>query len=283
MDQIYLNGEFLPGEQACISVMDRGFLFGDGVYEVIPAYGGLPFRLKQHLDRLEHSLRGIGMTADLDAGEWTNILEQLLQQRPGTDQQIYLQITRGTYPQRAHAIPEQITPTVMAMATPLLERDPAIATQGLEAVTIEDIRWHRCDIKSIALLANILSHQQARDSGAQEAILVRDGLATEGSAVTRASGKAFREALVKGVQDALYYGHFVHGDATQSTNARQEFASRDIQYAASPRTRTEMHFTRGTVADRTYQRSIRTSCFRTQEIHDIRRRVSINNRNEPAL
>lgn len=182
MNQIFLNGAFVPQDQACISVMDRGFLFGDGVYEVIPAYGGLPFRLKQHLERLTQSLQGIGMEPPLNEEQWTDILEQLLSQRPGEDQQIYLQITRGAYDQRAHPIPENVTPTIMAMATALLERDPAIASEGLSAVTIEDIRWHRCNIKAITLLPNILSQKQAREEQAQEAILVRDGLATEGSA-----------------------------------------------------------------------------------------------------
>ena len=181
MNQIYLNGEFVPQDKACISIMDRGFLFGDGVYEVIPAYGGLPFRMRQHLQRLEQSLRGIGMEPPLNVEQWSGILQHLLAQRPGTDQQIYLQITRGAYDQRSHPIPEQVVPTVMAMATPLLERDPAIASRGLSAITVEDIRWHKCNIKAITLLANILSQQQARDEQGEEAILIRDGLATEGS------------------------------------------------------------------------------------------------------
>ena len=180
--QIYLNGKFVPLSQACISVLDRGFLFGDGVYEVIPAYGGQLFRLQQHLKMLNNSLGAIRMEAPLSAQEWEQILNQLLQSNPGKDQQVYLQITRGTYQARQHTLPEQVKPTVMAMTTLLKERDPAIATRGLSAITMQDIRWQRCNIKSINLLANILSQQQASDADAQEAILVREGYANEGSA-----------------------------------------------------------------------------------------------------
>jgi len=179
---IYLNGEFLPQEQAHVSVMDRGFLFGDGVYEVIPAYAGLPFRLQEHLQRLDASLEAIRMSPPLDAAQWRAVFERLLAQRGDADQQIYLQVTRGAYGKRLHAIPEEVTPTVMAFATELAVRDPALVKQGMSVITLDDIRWERCNIKAITLLANILSQQQARDEGAQEAILVRDGMANEGTA-----------------------------------------------------------------------------------------------------
>ncbi|WP_456417195.1 D-amino acid aminotransferase [Thiolapillus sp.] len=179
---IYLNGEFIPQENACVSVMDRGFLFGDGVYEVIPAYAGQPFRLREHLRRLDASLKGIRMSPPLDEGQWRDILQRLLAQRGDADQQIYLQITRGVYGKRLHAMPEDINPTVMAFATKLARRDPALVKQGMRVITLDDIRWDRCNIKAITLLANILSQQQAREEGAQEAILVRDGLANEGTA-----------------------------------------------------------------------------------------------------
>ncbi|WP_457665726.1 D-amino acid aminotransferase [Thiolapillus sp.] len=179
---IYLNGEFLPQEQAHVSVMDRGFLFGDGVYEVIPAYAGLPFRLQEHLQRLNASLEAIRMSPPLDAAQWRAVFERLLAQRGDADQQIYLQVTRGAYGKRLHAIPEEVTPTVMAFATELAVRDPALVKQGMSVITLDDIRWERCNIKAITLLANILSQQQARDEGAQEAILVRDGMANEGTA-----------------------------------------------------------------------------------------------------
>ncbi len=179
---VYLNGDFLPLEQARVPVLDRGFLFGDGVYEVIPAYGGRPFRLTEHLRRLNHSLGAVRMEAPLENDQWRQIIQRLLDQRMGEDQQIYLQVTRGAYDKRLHAIPEEVHPTVFVMATPLTPRDPALVEQGIAVVTVEDIRWQRCDIKAITLLANILAQQSARDAGAHEAILVRDGLATEGSA-----------------------------------------------------------------------------------------------------
>ncbi|WP_419596651.1 D-amino acid aminotransferase [Thiolapillus sp.] len=179
---IYLNGGFLPQEQAHVSVMDRGFLFGDGVYEVIPAYAGLPFRLKEHLQRLNASLEAIRMSPPLSDEQWRAVFGQLLAQRGNADQQIYLQVTRGAYGKRLHAIPEEVTPTVMAFATDLAVRDPDLVKQGMSVITLDDIRWERCNIKAITLLANILSQQQARDESAQEAILVRDGLANEGTA-----------------------------------------------------------------------------------------------------
>ena len=182
MSQVFLNGEFLPLDQARIPVLDRGFLFGDGVYEVIPAYGGRLFRLEQHLDRLGNSLRAIRIEQPHGHGEWRQILERLLAANDGSDQSIYLQVTRGAHTKRDHAIPPGLQPTVFAMATPIAAPNPAIAERGIHAVTREDIRWHRCDIKAVTLLAAVLLRQEAADEDAMEAILVRDGLATEGAA-----------------------------------------------------------------------------------------------------
>ncbi len=179
---IYLNGDYLPVQDACISVMDRGFLFGDGVYEVIPAYAGQPFRIQEHLQRLNASLTAIGMNPVLDNDQWHTVFTRLLSQRQGEDQQIYLQVTRGAYGKRLHVIPDQIHPTITAWATPLTQRDPKLVESGMQVITLDDLRWQRCNIKAITLLANILSQQQARAAGAQEAILVRDGQATEGTA-----------------------------------------------------------------------------------------------------
>jgi len=179
--ELYLNGKFVPPENACISVMDRGFLFGAGVYEVIPAYAGHPFRLQDHLKRLENSLRAIHMTPPLTHDEWHGILHRLLSQLPGQDQQIYLQITRGAYGKRLHNIPDQVIPTILAFTSALGERDPEIATRGVSAVTVEDIRWHHCDIKAITLLANILGQQEAHSQQADHAILIRNGKAMEGA------------------------------------------------------------------------------------------------------
>jgi D-alanine transaminase len=178
--QVYLNGEFLPPDQARVSVFDRGFIFGDGVYEVIPVFGGRLFRLPHHLSRLDASLGAIRLRNPHTQQEWNSIFTRLLAEGSG-DQSIYLQITRGVAP-RDHAFPPNITPTVFAYAQPLKYSPPEQLAQGVAAVTAADIRWQRCDIKAIALLANALLRQEAIDQGAVEAILVRDGLVTEGAA-----------------------------------------------------------------------------------------------------
>jgi D-alanine transaminase len=173
---VYLNGRFLPLSEAKVSVMDRGFLFGDGVYEVIPVYGGQPLRLAEHLARLANSLAAIRMQPPLTAEDWAAIFARLIQ--GGHDQSIYLQITRGAAPKRDHAIPPGIEPTVFAMCTPITP----LPTEGIRAVTVNDIRWLRCDIKAITLLANVLLKQEAIDAGTTEAVLIRDGYAVEGAA-----------------------------------------------------------------------------------------------------
>lgn len=180
MSQVYLNGQFLPPDQARVSVFDRGFIFGDGVYEVIPVFGGRLFRLSHHLSRLETSLAAIRLRNPHTQRQWNDIFTRLLAAGSG-DQSIYLQVTRGVAP-RDHAFPPNITPTVFAYAQPLKYSPPEQLARGVAAVTAADIRWQRCDIKAIALLANALLRQQAIDQGAVEAILVRDGVVTEGAA-----------------------------------------------------------------------------------------------------
>jgi D-alanine transaminase len=186
MHTVYLNGAYLPIEQACVSVTDRGFLFGDGIYEVIPAYGGRPLRLPHHLQRLQNSLDGIRLANPLSDAQWEEISSELLQRNrdragPDNDQSIYLQVTRGTAPKRDHSFPSQITPTVYAAANPIPPADPDIAARGIAAVTLDDIRWQWCDIKAITLLANVLMRQRAADQDAAEALLIRNGLLIEGS------------------------------------------------------------------------------------------------------
>ncbi len=174
---VYLNGDYLPLSQARISVLDRGFLFGDGVYEVIPVYGGKPVRLAEHLQRLGNSLAGIRLEPPLTAGQWEAIFDRLIQ--GDEDQSIYLQVTRGAAPKRDHAFPAgDVAPTVFVMCTPLAP----IPASGVRAITVPDIRWQWCHIKAITLLANVLLRQQAVDEGCAEAILVRDGYAIEGAA-----------------------------------------------------------------------------------------------------
>ena len=180
-DIVYLNGGFLPVGEARISVLDRGFLFGDGVYEVIPVYGGRPFRLEHHLHRLDLSLQGIRLANPLGHDSWSAILTELVAHNGGGDLSLYLQVTRGVAPSRDHAFPHDVQPTVFAMTSPITT-PPDSVRAGITAVTVEDIRWQHCNIKAITLLPNVLMRQQAIDAGAAEAILIRNGTATEGAA-----------------------------------------------------------------------------------------------------
>jgi D-alanine transaminase len=181
VQDVFLNGEFLPAEQAKVSVFDRGFLLGDGVYEVIPVYAGKCFQLTGHLIRLQASLDGVRMKNPLSMKEWQTMIEQLVERNSGGDQSIYLQVTRGVAP-RDHTFPEGIHPTAFAMSNPLQALPEKYKTEGIAAITLPDIRWQNCNIKAITLLPNSLLKQQAQDAGAQEALLIRDGYLTEGAA-----------------------------------------------------------------------------------------------------
>jgi D-alanine transaminase len=177
----YLNGAYLPLAEARISPLDRGFLFADGVYEVVPVSRGRPFRLREHLKRLDDSLRSIRVTnPHTDAG-WLAILGRLAAEAGSPEALVYVQVTRGTEFGRNHLFPQGVAPTVFAFANPFPQPSAATLERGLSAVTLEDIRWDRCDIKSVALLGNVLLRQEAADAGADEALLVRDGLLLEGS------------------------------------------------------------------------------------------------------
>ncbi len=178
---IYLNGQYVERDQACIPIMDRGLLFGDSVYEVIPAYGGYPFRVDQHLQRLSRSLQALHMQPPLSNEQWHEVLQRLTAQLPGQDQSVYMQITRGAYDSRKHMIPDDYKPTVIAFTSIISERSKEV-TRGISAITLEDIRWQRCDIKATTLLANVLAQQTAREAGATDAILLRHGIAKEGTA-----------------------------------------------------------------------------------------------------
>lgn len=181
----YLNGSYLPLEQARISPLDRGFLFADSVYEVLPAFGGRMFRFRQHFDRLDRSLEAIRLASPHTHEEWLALLTELIG-RNGADADMYLyvQVTRGMEYGRNHAFPANVKPTVFAMASQLPTLTAEIVERGIEAVTVEDFRWGRCDIKTTALLANVLMKQQAADAGASEAIIVRDGEVLEGSSTS---------------------------------------------------------------------------------------------------
>lgn len=177
-EQVYLNGAYLPLADAKVSVLDRGFLFGDGVYEVIPVYQGRLFRLEDHINRLNNSLQGIRLPLEHSVSEWEAIFRPLL--ASDKDQSVYLQVTRGCGPKRDHGFPEQIVPTVFAMSS---EMKPfAGRINGIKAVTLDDTRWQLCNIKAITLLGNILLRQEAIDQDCAEAILVRNGYVVEGAA-----------------------------------------------------------------------------------------------------
>lgn len=179
--KVYLDGEWLPLDEARVSVLDRGFLFGDGVYELIPVYQRKPFRLDEHLGRLAASLAGIRLVNPLTDAQWREIIGEIVASQETDDQSVYLQVTRGASP-RDHAFPVGVAPTVLVMSSPLIRPDPAQFEHGVCAVSTADIRWHRCDLKTLNLLPNVLAKQLAVDAGCVECIMFRDGVLTEGSA-----------------------------------------------------------------------------------------------------
>jgi D-alanine transaminase len=182
LEIVYLDGEFMPLAEAKIPVLDRGFLFGDGAYEVIPAYGRTLFRLKEHLARLAASLTAIRLANPHDEAEWSRLLNAVVQRNPWDDQTVYLQVTRGSAP-RTHEFPKiPVAPTVFIMSSTLRAATPEQREHGVAVITREDYRWQRCDIKSTSLLANCLLRQEADEAGASETILLRNGYLTEASA-----------------------------------------------------------------------------------------------------
>jgi D-alanine transaminase len=180
----YLNGNYLPLAEARVSPLDRAFLFGDAVYEVLPVYASRPFRLREHLDRLNRSLAGIRMPAPLPHGEWARLCQELITRNAAREAYLYLQVSRGAEFGRNHAWPEDLKPTLFAYATALEPLSPSMLEQGVSAVTAADTRWARRDIKSTALLANILLKKLSADAGAFETIMLENGELTEGSSTT---------------------------------------------------------------------------------------------------
>ena len=179
--KVFLNGRLLPLEQATVSVLDRGFIFGDGVYELVPVYSRVPFRLDEHLTRLERSLGETRIRNPYSRPEWRKHIYQLIDAQPFEDQGIYFQVTRGAA-KRDHAFPKGVEPTVFMMSNPLTNPPAAQVEKGGVAVSAVDNRWLRCDIKSISLIGNCLLRQLSAEEGAAETILFRDGKLTEASA-----------------------------------------------------------------------------------------------------
>ncbi len=181
LDTAWFNGNFMPLADVRVSPLDRAFLYGDAVYEVIPVFAGEPFLLDAHLDRLERSLGELRIRNPHGRQEWVALITGLVQRNGGSNVAVYLQVSRGADVGRDHAFPgDHVGPTVFGMAMPV--REPHPDRQGIRAITRTDQRWGRCDIKSTALLANVLARQAAQEAGAGEAILIRDGQLTEGSA-----------------------------------------------------------------------------------------------------
>jgi D-alanine transaminase len=180
----YLNGEFQQLAEARISPLDRGFLFADSVYEVLPVFDGRMFRFREHFDRLARSLREIRIESPHTHEEWLALLEELIRRNGGGTMYVYVQVTRGMEFGRNHTFPAGAKPSVFALASQLPTLTPELRATGLTAITVEDFRWGRCDIKSTALLANVLAKQQAADAGAHEAIFIRGDEVLEGSSTS---------------------------------------------------------------------------------------------------
>jgi len=178
---VYLNGEFMPIDQARIPVLDRGFIFGDGVYEVIPVYSRRPFRLAEHFARLNSSLSAVRIDNPYSEARWSGLIDTLIGAHPWEDQSIYLQVTRGVAP-RNHVFPMGLAPTVFMMVDELVTPSAGLVASGGSAIVLADFRWLRCDIKSVSLLGNCLLRTMASEQDAMEAILVRDGYLTEAAA-----------------------------------------------------------------------------------------------------
>ena len=177
----HFNGELLPLDEIRVSPLDRGFIFGDGVYEVIPAYGGRLLRAREHFSRLQRSMDEIRLANPHTVDGWIHEVDRLLAHHPG-NQAVYIQVTRGVPPKRDHVIPKGLAPTVFMMATPLSTPSPEMVEKGVACVIAKDFRWEKCHIKSTSLLGNVLARQVSADAGATETILFRDGFLTEAAA-----------------------------------------------------------------------------------------------------
>ncbi len=179
---VFLNGQFMPIEDAKVPVLDRGFIFGDGVYEVVPVYSKVPFRLEEHLARLERSLAAVGIRNPYTREQWRGFIAGVIERQPFDDQAVYFQVTRGVA-KRDHAFPKQtVVPTVFMMSNPLVPPPATLVEQGAAAITAHDNRWLRCDIKSISLIGNVLLRELSAAADAVETILFREGRLTEASA-----------------------------------------------------------------------------------------------------
>jgi D-alanine transaminase len=179
----FINGAFVPLTEAKVSIEDRGFQFGDGVYEVIRTYGGRPFALEAHLARLDRSATALDLIQPYSRAEWTDHILEGVRRAAFSEAKIYIQLSRGVAP-RDHAYPLDLTPTVVMTVREFHSLDKSVQAAGVDAMTTEDIRWGRCDIKSVNLLANVLARQQVKQAKVFEAILIKAGVVTEGAVST---------------------------------------------------------------------------------------------------
>lgn len=177
---VFLNGQFMPIDEAKVPVLDRGFIFGDGIYEVVPVYSRAPFRLEGHLARMERSLGEVKIRNPYTRAQWTEIIAKLVSLQSFEDQGVYWQITRGVA-KRDHAFPKDIEPTVFMMSNPLVTPSKAQVDSGGSAVSAQDFRWHRCDIKVTSLMGNCMLRQLSAEAGGVETILFRGDKLTEAS------------------------------------------------------------------------------------------------------
>jgi len=177
---VYLNGDLIRLGDAKVSVLDRGFIFGDGIYDVVPVYKGKAFRMEAHLARLERSLAAIGLDTGWTRPQWEGLVADMIKRSPHEYTMVYIQVTRGAA-KRDHAFPATVTPTIFCMVSPFSRPGPEQREQGLSAIAVPDVRWMRCEIKSVSLLGNVLAKQQAVDAGVDEVLQFRDGYLTEGA------------------------------------------------------------------------------------------------------
>jgi len=225
---IHLNGEFMPIEQARISVLDRGFIFGDGVYEVIPSYSRRPFRLPEHLARMQASLDAIGIANPHPAAKWTELVTKIVAGNPWEDQSVYLQVTRGVA-KRDHTFPKGLKPTVFLMASELVTPSAELMKTGAAAIVLPDFRWLRCDIKATGLLPAVLAKTEARQKGAYEAWYVDDeGFVTEGAStnawIVTPENVLVTRALGTEILPGVTRAGVLHALANQGINAIEERA-----------------------------------------------------------
>jgi len=176
----HFNGELLPIDRIAISPLDRGFIFGDGVYEVIPVYDGMMLRGREHFERLQRSMDEIRLANPHSIERWLALGRELLAHHPG-NQSLYIQVTRGAPMKRDHVMPKDLAPTVFMMCQPLVTPSREAVENGVACITAEDFRWKKCHIKSTSLLGNVMARQLSADAGAMETILIRDGFVTEAS------------------------------------------------------------------------------------------------------